>query len=155
MTSNAATVEEYLAQLPEDRREAIAAFREVILANLPAGVEEGMQYGMIGYFIPHSRYPNGYHCDPKQPLPFVHLASQKAHMAFYAFCLYPDTELKQWFQEAYAAAGKKLDMGAACMRFKRLDQVPLDVIAQLLQRVTVEKFIEVYERSIPEKKRKK
>ena len=94
--------------------------REVILAHLPEGYEEMMQYGMIGYVVPHSLYPAGYHCDPKQPLPFAHLGSQKNHMALYLMCVYLDSPIADWFRSAWAASGKKLDMGKACVRFKKL-----------------------------------
>ena len=105
MQSKAATVEAYLAELPEDRRHILQAVREVILRNLPAGYEEGMQYGMIGYFVPHAVYPAGYHCDPKQPLPFAGLASQKNHVSLYLMCIYGDQAQRAWFEKAWAAAG--------------------------------------------------
>ena len=111
MKSNAATVKEYLASLPADRRTAINAVREVILANLPPGYEERVSYGMIGYVVPHRLYPAGYHCDPKLPLPFVNLGSQKNHMALYLMSVYGDPKMERWFREAWQAAGKKLDMG--------------------------------------------
>ena len=104
------------------------AVRDVILANLPKGYEECMNYGMIGYVVPHSFYPAGYHCDPKQPLMYASLASQKNHMAIYMMCVYGDPATRQWFEEAYSATGKKLDMGKSCIRFKKLDDVALDVI---------------------------
>lgn len=142
MTSGATTVEEYLAGLPEERRAAISAVREVILANLPAGYEERMQYGMIGYVVPHSLYPAGYHCDPKQPLNFAGLGSQKNHMALYLMCVYMHEETRAWFEAAYAASGKKLDMGKACLRFKKLDDLPLDVIGQVIARVPAQAYID-------------
>lgn len=148
MQSTAATVEQYLAELPEDRREALQAVRSAILKNLPKGYEEGMQYGMIGYFVPHSVYPPGYHCDPKQPLPFAGLASQKNHMAIYLMCLYSDGEHEAWFRKAWADTGKKLDMGKSCVRFKRIEDVPLKVIGQAVRRVPPKKFIEHYESAI-------
>src|SRR5581483_6695459 len=124
MTSSAATVEEYLAELPEERRAAIGAVRNVILANLPEGYEETMQYGMIGYIVPHRLYPAGYHCDPKQPLPLANLGSQKNHMSLYLMCVYGHEPTAEWFRSAWTATGKKLDMGKACVRFKKLDDVP-------------------------------
>jgi len=127
MQSKATTVEEYLAELPEDRREALQAIRTVILENLPKGYEEGMQYGMIGYFVPHSVYPPGYHCDPKQPLPFAGLASQKNYMSLY---LMFDSKFEAWFREAWTKTGKKLDRGKSCVRFKKIEDVPLKVIGQ-------------------------
>ncbi len=135
MTSAAKTVDEYLASLPDDRREAISAVRKTILAHLPKGYEEGMQYGMIGYFVPHSLYPKGYHCDPKQPLNYACLGNQKNHMALYLMCCYGDTATEQWFREAYAKSGKKLDMGKACLRFKKLEDVALDVVGEVIARV--------------------
>lgn len=145
MQSKATTVTQYLASLPADRRKAIEAVRKVILKNLPKGYEEGIQYGMIGYFVPHSVYAPGYHCDPKQPLPFAGLASQKNHMAVYLMCVYMDAEQEAWFREAWTKAGKKLDMGKSCVRFKKIEDVPLEVIGQVIKRVPVKKFIENYE----------
>src|SRR6266542_404910 len=118
MQSSAKTVQEYLKELPADRREAINAVRGVILANLPKGCEERMSYGMIGYVVPHSIYPAGYHCDPKQPLPMACLGSQKNHMALYSMCAYGDPATDQWFRKAWLATAKKLDMGKSCIRFK-------------------------------------
>jgi hypothetical protein len=154
MQSKAATVEQYLAELPEDRREALEAIRKVILKNLPKGYEEGMQYGMIGYYVPHSIYPAGYHCDPKQPLPFASLASQKNHMSFYGMCIYGDDEHQKWFRAAWAKTGKKLDMGKSCVRFKKIEDVALPVIGQAIKRISVKKFIEVYETAIKGSARK-
>ena len=148
MQSKAKTVDEYVASLPEDRREAIGALRAVILKNLPKGYEEGMQWGMPSYFVPHSAYPAGYHCQPDQPLPFVSLASQKNHMAFYGFCIYMDEELKIRFVEAWKKTGKKLDMGKSCVRFKKLEDVPLKVIGDAVKRVPMKKFIKQYEEQL-------
>ena len=141
MQSKAATVEQYLAELPEDRRKAIEAVRQVVLKNLDKDYEEGIQYGMIGYFVPHRVYPQGYHCDPKQPLPFAGLASQKNHMSLYLMCIYGGTDHTKWFQEAWAKTGKKLDMGKACVRFKKIDDLALDVIGEAIKRVPAKKFI--------------
>jgi hypothetical protein len=118
MQSKAATVAQYLGELSAERRAAIAAVRAVIRQNLDADYEEGMQYGMIGYYVPHRVYPPGYHCDPKQPLPFACLASQKNYLSLYLGCVYGDTPLAHWFREAWAQTGKKLDMGKSCIRFK-------------------------------------
>ena len=148
MQSKARTVKEYLAGLPDDRREAIKAIRAVVLKNLPRGYKEGMQYSMIGYFVPHSVYPAGYHCDPRQPLPFAGLASQKNHMAIYLMCIYGDPEHATWFRAAWSKTGKKLDMGKSCVRFKKIDDVPLQVIGQAIKRVPVKKFIAYYEKTI-------
>lgn len=154
MQSKAATVEQYLAELPEDRRETVQAIRALILKNLPKGYEEGMQYGMIGYYVPHSVYPPGYHCDPKQPLPFVSLASQKNYISLYLGCVYGNADHEAWFREAWAKTGKKLDMGKSCVRFKKLDDLPLSVIGQSIKRVPVKKYIEHYESAIKDARKK-
>lgn len=148
MQSKATTVNEYLAELPDDRRAAIAAVRKVILKNLDRGYEEGMQYGMIGYYVPHRIYPPGYHCDPKQPLPFVSLASQKNYMSLYLMCIYDDAGNARRFQQAWAKTGKKLNMGMCCVRFKRIEDLALDVIGEEIKRMPVKKHIEHYERVI-------
>ena len=140
--STATTVQYYLTSLPPDRREAISAVRKVILANLPKGYEECMTYGMIGYVVPHSIFPAGYHCDPKTPLPFANLGSQKNHMAIYLMTVYGDKATEQWFRKAWQATGKKLDMGKACVRFKKIEDVPLEVIGQAIARVPVKQYVE-------------
>ena len=147
MTSKATTVAEYLNSLPEDRRAAISAVRKVILDNLPKGYEECMNYGMIGYVVPHSLYPAGYHCDPKLPMPFAGLASQKNHMAIYVMTVYGDNDTEKWFRKAWATTGKKLDMGKCCIRFKELEDIPLDVIGKLIARVPVKDWIAVAEKA--------
>ncbi|MCI0597355.1 MAG: DUF1801 domain-containing protein [candidate division Zixibacteria bacterium] len=147
MQSKAKTVKEYLSELPAERRSAIQAVREVILKNLPKGFEEMMQYGMIGYVVPHSVYPAGYHCDPKQPLPFVALASQKNHMAVYMMNIYMDRETENWFVQAYKASGKKLDIGKSCLRFKKLEDLALEVIGQAVGRKSVKEYITQYEKA--------
>ena len=146
MQSKAKTVKEYLAELPPERKAAIGAVREVILKNLPKGFAEIMQYGMIGYAVPHSVYPPGYHCDPKQPLPFVGLASQKNHMAVYMMNIYMDKETENWFIKAYKASGKKLDIGKSCLRFKKVEDLALDVIGQAVGRKSVKDYIAQYEK---------
>jgi Domain of unknown function (DU1801) len=147
MQSKATTVEQYLAELPEDRRRALEAVRKVVLKNLDKDYEEGIQYGMIGYYVPHRVYPSGYHCDPRQPLPFANLASQKNHMALYMMCIYGDSEHARWFQEAWAKTGKKLDMGKACIRFKKVEDLALDVIGEAIKRVPAKKYIAYCEAS--------
>lgn len=148
MQSKAATVEQYLAELPPNRREAIEAVRKVMRKYLDKNFEEGMQYGMIGYYVPHRLYPAGYHCDPKQPLPFAGLASQKNYMSIYLMCLYGEgPELKK-FREQWAQTGKKLDMGKCCIRFKNLDDLALDAIADHLRIMPAKKYIEFYESAI-------
>ncbi|MBS1722001.1 MAG: DUF1801 domain-containing protein [Armatimonadetes bacterium] len=144
MTSQAKTVDEYLASLPADRREAVGAVRGVILKNLPKGYEEGMLYGMIGYFVPHSILPQGYHCDPKQPLMYASLASQKNHMAVYLMGVYGSAEVRDWLTQEWAKAGKKLDMGKACLRFKRLDDLALDVLGAAIAKVPVDRYVTAY-----------
>ena len=145
MISKAHTVDDYLAELPADRRAALQAVREVILENLDGDYEEGMQCGMIGYYVPHRVYPAGYHCDPHQPLPFASLGSQKNHMAIYLMCIYGSPKLAEWFRQAWAKTGKKLDMGKSCVRFKKLEDLPLDVIGQAIARVPAKVFIAHYE----------
>ena len=144
MQSRAATVAQYLKELPADRREAIEAVRQVILTNLNKGYEERMSYGMIGYAVPHSIYPAGYHCDPEQPLPFAGLASQKNYMSVY-LCTCYGTDDEAWFRAAWAKTGKKLDMGKTCIRFKKLDDLALDVIGESIRRMPVKRFIDYYE----------
>jgi len=155
MTSKARTVKEYLAGLPEDRRAAISAVRNVVLDNLPKGYEEGMQYGMIGYYVPHSIFPAGYHCDPKQPLPFAGLASQKNHMAIYLMCIYGDDGTRKWFEAEYKASGKRLDIGKCCVRFKKQEDLPLDVIGKAIARVPVAKYVAHYEKARQQMKSRK
>ena len=137
-----------MAALPEDRLEAITAIREVILKNLHKGYEEGMQWGMPSYFVPLSAYPAGYNCQPDQPLPFVGFASQKNHMAFYGFCIYMDEELRNRFVADWKKTGKKLDMGKSCVRFKKLEDVPLKVIGDAVKRVPMKKYIKHYEKQL-------
>lgn len=142
MQSKAATVNDYLASLPDDRREVIEVVRKVILQNLDKDYEEGMQYGMIWYYVPHRVYPTGYHCDPKQPLPFAGLASQKNYMSLYLMCTCSESPLAAWFREAWKQSGKKLDMGKACIRFKKIDDLALDVVGETIRRVPAKKYIE-------------
>jgi hypothetical protein len=150
MQSEATTVNQYLAGLPPDRRDALQQVRAVILKSLPKGYEEGMQYGMIGYYVPLRVYPPGYHCaNPQpQPLPFGGLASQKNHMSLYLMCHYGDTEREAWFRDEWKKTGKKLDMGKSCIRFKRIEDVALDVIAKAIKRAPVKKYIVHYENAI-------
>jgi hypothetical protein len=148
MQSKATTVAKYLAELPAERRTALSAVRKVILDNLDRGYEEGMQYGMIGYYVPHRVYPAGYHCNPKQPLPFAALASQKNHMSLYLCSVYGAGIEEKWFRSAWAKSGKKLDMGKSCIRFQKLDDLDLDVIGEAIGRVTVRQFVASYEETI-------
>lgn len=155
MTSSATNVVQYLAELPDDRRTAISAVRDVILKNLPQGYEETMQYGSISYVVPHSLWPAGYHCDPRQALSYAGLASQKNHMAVYLCTVYGDPKTENWFREAYLATGKKLDMGKSCVRFKRLEDLPLDVIGMAIARVPVDKYLASYEKALAGMKSRK
>ena len=155
MPSPAKTVAAYLAALPADRREALQAVRKVILANLDKDYEEGMQYGMIGYYVPHRVYPAGYHCDPKQPLGFAGLASQKTSMSLHLMCLYMNPRESAWFQKSWAKTGKKLDMGKACIRFKKADDLALDVIGEAIRRVPAKAYVAVVEGAIAGRKKSK
>jgi uncharacterized protein YdhG (YjbR/CyaY superfamily) len=145
MQSKATSVSEYLASLPDDRRATIEAVRATILANLDEEFEEGMQYGMIGYYVPHRVYPAGYHVDPKQPLPYAALASQAKHVSLYLMGVYGSPTEESWFRDAWTSAGYKLDMGKSCVRFKSLAGVPLEVVGELFRRVTAAQYIAQYE----------
>lgn len=146
MQSKALTVEEYLNELPEERRESIIKLRNVIKNNIPEGFEESMQYGMITYVVPHSIYPNGYHCNPKDPLPFAGLASQKNFIAFYHMGIYANPELLHWFTSEFPKhSKKKLDMGKSCIRFKKPEDIPFELIGELMQKITVPEWINTYE----------
>ncbi len=147
MQSKATTVQQYIEELPVHRRSAIEGLRAVILKNLDPTFEEGMQYGMIGYYVPHRVYPPGYHCDPRQPLPFICLASQKNYMSVYLGCVY-GPEREQPFREAWAKTGKKLDMGKSCVRFRKLDGLALDLIGESIRLMSARGFIEYYELAI-------
>ena len=154
MQSKATTVDAYLASLPADRREALQAVRKLFQSNLDRKYAEGMSYGMVGWSVPHSVFPAGYHCNPAQPVPFAGLASQKGHMSLYLFGLYCDQidgkpgPLLRWFEDAWKKSGKKLDMGKSCIRFRSLDELALDVLAQALRRMPCDEFIALYERSL-------
>lgn len=149
MQSSAATPEEYVASLPEDRKEAIEKLRKVIKKNLPKGFKEGMGYGMLGYNVPHSLYPAGYHCDPKLPLPFIGLASQKNFIAVYHMGVYSSPELLEWFTTEYSKRVKgKLDMGKSCIRFKKPENIPFDLIGELASKLTPQQWIDLYEEKL-------
>lgn len=152
MTSDAKTCEEYIAQLPEDRKEAVSKLRHIVKTNLPNGFQETMGYGMLAYVVPHSMYPDGYHCNPKLPLPFINIASQKNFIALYHMGIYADSGLYDWFVAEYPKhSKKKLDMGKSCIRFKNLDGIPHELIGELCSKITVEKWIETYEKNIKKK----
>ena len=149
MTYPVSTPSEYLAAIPDERRKAFSQLRETILENLPDGFEEGISYGMVGYVVPHRHYPAGYHCDPKQPLPFASIASQKNFIALYHMGLYADEELLHWFVSEYPKHSKaKLDMGKSCIRFKKTEQIPFELIAQLMQKVSMDEWITRYESNL-------
>jgi hypothetical protein len=142
------TVDTYIEGLPEDRKDAMQQLRKAFLDNLPQGFEECMSYGMIGYVVPQSIYPSGYHCDPKLPLPFLNIASQKSHIAVYHMGIYADAELFNWFQQEYPKYAKsKLDMGKSCIRFKKPEQIPFALFAELAKKMTVQDWISLYEKN--------
>lgn len=149
MQSKATSPDEYVAQLPEDRQLAFKKLRATIKKNLPKGFKEEMSYGMIGYVVPHSLYPPGYHCNPKLPLPFMNIASQKNFIAVYHMGVYGDAALQKWFMDAHAkVSSKKLDMGKSCMRYKKPEDIPYDLIGQLASKITTDEWIKRYEKLI-------
>lgn len=142
------TVTDYIAQVPEDRLEGINTLRETILKNLPTGFEECISYGMVGYVVPHSIYPSGYHCDPKLPLPFMAFANQKNFISFYHMGIYADPSLMDWFTTEFAKKSKaKLDMGKSCIRFKKVEGIPFDLIGELVAKTSVNDWIATYEKN--------
>jgi uncharacterized protein YdhG (YjbR/CyaY superfamily) len=146
MTSKATKSEQYIQELPEDRVEAVTKLRKVINDNLPKGFKEQMSYGMIGYVVPHEIYPSGYHCSPNLPLPFMNFASQKNSINLYHMGIYANPELLHWFTTEYPKHCKlKLDMGKSCIRFKKLDQIPYELIGELVKKMSVEDWISTYE----------
>lgn len=152
MRYEATSPEDYISQLPEDRIEPIKKIRQIILDNLPKGMEEQMSYGMLGFVIPHSVYPDGYHCDPKTPLPFMNLASQKNFIAVYHMGMYAKKEILDWFTTEYGKRCKyKLDMGKSCVRFKKMNDIPYDLIGELTAKMSTEEWIAVYEDQIKKK----
>lgn len=155
MQSKAKTIEQYFSELPEDRKEIMTELRKVILKNLPKGFQEEMNYGMVGYVVPHSIYPAGYHCDPKQPLPFLCIASQKNHVAIYHMGIYANPKLLKWFTDEYPKhSNKKLDMGKSCIKFKKAQDVPLKLIGELISKMSVKDWIEIYESNLNKSKKK-
>lgn len=146
MQSAAKTPDQYFQELPEERKEAMLKLRQIIKKNLPEGFEEMMGYGMLGYAVPHSIYPNGYHCDPKQPLPFFGMASQKNSINIYHMGIYADKELYDWFVSEFPKHSKaRLDMGKSCIRFKKPEHIPFELIGELLTKITVLEWISIYE----------
>ena len=146
MQSKASTPDQYIAELPEDRKEVMQKLRDTVKKNLPKGFEETMQYGMLGYVVPHNIYPDGYHCNPKDALPFMALASQKNHISFYHMGIYSNPDLMKWFTEEYPKhASGKLDMGKSCIRFKNPKKIPFELLGELTTKVSVAEWIAKYE----------
>ncbi len=146
MQSTATTPQQYIEELPEDRKEIVSKLRNVILKNIPEGFEECMNYGMLGYVVPHSKYPDGYHCNPELPLPFINLASQKNSINLYHSGIYSDPKLYNWFVEEHGKVIKtKLDMGKSCIRFKNESRIPFELIGELVSKMTPDDWIAQYE----------
>ena len=149
MQYNANTVDEYINQLPEERKIVLTKLRTIINKNLPSGFVEQLNYKMPGYIVPHSLYPDGYHCSPELPLPFINIASQKNFVALYHMGMYANPELYDWFVSEYPKHCKyKLDMGKSCVRFKKMDDIPYDLITELVRKMTPEQWIELYEANV-------
>jgi Domain of unknown function (DU1801) len=149
MQSKATTPDQYIEELPSDRQAALTELRKVINKNIPKGFKEGMGYGMMGWSVPHSIYPAGYHCTPELPLPFMGIASQKNFVALYHMGIYADPKLLNWFTAEYPKHSKtKLDMGKSCIRFKKMDQIPFKLIGELASKMTVKDWIALYEKML-------
>ncbi|MCP9201014.1 DUF1801 domain-containing protein [Gramella sp. GC03-9] len=149
MKIEANSPEKYISKVPEERIAAMSKLRSVIRENLPVGYEETMSYGMIGYVVPHSIYPDGYHCDPELPLPFMNLASQKNYIALYHSGVYANKELSEWFIGQYKTQiGRKPDMGKSCIRFKKPEEIPFVIIGELVSKMNVQQWIDLYEKAI-------
>ncbi len=149
MKIEANTIDEYISKCPEDRQSALHKLRQVILANIPEGFKEELNYGMPGYVVPHELYPGGYHCDPKLPLPFCNFASQKNYIAFYHTGMYSNEKIKDWFVEEYKkVVPTKLDMGKSCIRFKKPEHIPFELIGELMGKFSVQDWIEIYEKNV-------
>jgi hypothetical protein len=152
MNSPSKTVTEYINSLPVDRKIGISKLRDTILKHIPKGFSEGMGYGMPGFVVPHSLYPKGYCSDPKQPLPFISFASQKNHIAFYHMGIYADKKLLDWFVEQWPKhSSKKLDMGKSCIRFKKEEDIPYQLIGELVSKISAEEWIKLYEEAFNKK----
>lgn len=146
MKASGTTVEEILANIPEDRKEAFQRLHEVIVSHLPKGFEPGISYGGLGYVVPHVLYPNGYHCKPSEPLPFAGIASQKNSINFYHMGMYSKPELYDWFVSEFPKHSKqKLDIGKSCVRFKKADDIPFELIGALMTQMSMEEWISLYE----------
>ena len=149
MKANGTTVEEILANVPDERKEAFNKLHQVIIDNLPKGFEPGISYGGLGYVVPHTLYPAGYHCKPAEPLPFAGIASQKNSINFYHMGMYAQTELYNWFVNEYPKySSRKLDIGKSCVRFKKTDDIPFELIAALMQKMSVANWIDLYESNL-------
>ncbi|MCK7589293.1 DUF1801 domain-containing protein [Subsaxibacter sp. CAU 1640] len=149
MQYKATSPEDYISQVPEERQATLKKLRKTVKDNLPKGFEEGIQYGMIGYFVPHSTYPDGYHCTPSEPLPFMSFASQKNSVNLYHSGIYAVPEIHDWFVSEYPKHSKrKLDMGKSCIRFKNMDDIPFDLIGELCKKLTVDEWIAIYEKAL-------
>ncbi len=149
MELKANNIKEYIEQIPQERKMYFTKLRNTILSNLPKGFEEQLNYGMIGYVVPHNLYPKGYHCDPKLPLPFINIASQKNFIAVYHMGIYANPKLLEWFVIEYPKHCKlKLDMGKSCIRFKKVEQIPYKLIGELVQKISVKEWIGLYENAI-------
>lgn len=152
MQYKATSADDYISQVPSERQDSLKKLRKVIKDNLSKGFEEGIQYGMVGYYVPHSVYPDGYHCDPKTPLPFMSFASQKNSVNLYHSGIYAKKELHDWFVNEYPKHCKrKLDMGKSCIRFKYIDDIPFDLIGELTRKMTSKEWIDLYETNIKKK----
>ena len=152
MKYEANSPEDYIAQIPEERQAVIEKLRNTIKKNLPKGFEEGMNYNMIGYYVPHAVYPNGYHCDPKLPLPFMNIASQKNSINLYHMGIYAKKELFEWFVLEYPKHCKhRLDVGKSCIRFKKMDEIPFNLIGELATKLSVKEWVHIYETTIKAK----
>lgn len=145
----ATSPDDYVSKLPEDRKAAFTTLRQTVLDHIPKGFEETMNYGMIGYVVPHSMYPNGYHCDPKLPLPFANIANQKNFIGFYHMGIYANPDIKDWFIAEYGKRCKyKLDMGKSCIRLKKMEDIPFSLFGELMEKMTPENWIDLYEKNI-------
>ncbi len=149
MQSKATTPEDYIKEMPAERQAAFKKLRAVIKKSLPKGFKEVISYGMIGFVVPHSKYPAGYHCNPTLPLPFMNIASQKNFIAVYHMGAYADPKLMKWFTDAHAKAStKKMDMGKSCIRYKKPEDIPIDLIGELASKITPEEWIAIYEKNV-------
>ena len=154
MRSEANTPDEYINSLPEDRKKVMTELRKAIKKNIDKKFAEGMGYGMMGYSVPHKIYPAGYHCDPKQPLPFMGIASQKNFIAVYHMGVYANKKLLDWFVKEFPKHSKsKLDMGKSCIRFKKMDDVPVKLIGELAAKMTAKEWIALYEKAFKSTKK--